>query len=194
MNSFAIEYRKLFLLLINLLPKAFEFTIFFKESMKLYHGSNQIINNPDLSKGRKFLDFGSGFYLSAERKQAENRALSAKLFFECGQPVVNIFEYNDSANDLKILHFKSADIAWLDFVLANRNGDPVAQYDIVIGPTANDKTILVIDQYMQGMFDNLENPKEFVIRLFQPEKLDIQYLFATGNALKHLVFVEAFEL
>jgi len=40
--------------------------------MKLYHGSNQIIRHPDLLKGRKFLDFGNGFYLSDEKKQAEN--------------------------------------------------------------------------------------------------------------------------
>jgi hypothetical protein len=162
--------------------------------MKLYHGSNQIIKKPDLSKGRKFLDFGNGFYLSTKKKQAENRAMSAKLFFECGKSTINVFEFNDSANDLNVLHFKTADIVWLDFVLANRKGVSTAQYDIVIGPTANDKTILVIDQYMQGMFDNLENPKEFVIRLFQPEKLDIQYLFATEDALKYLVFTEAFEL
>ena len=45
--------------------------------MKLYHGSNQVIKTPDLSKGRKFLDFGNGFYLSASHKQAENRARSA---------------------------------------------------------------------------------------------------------------------
>jgi len=162
--------------------------------MKLYHGSNQVIKNPDLSKGRKFLDFGSGFYLSVGKKQAENRAKSARLFYECGIPTLNIFDFNESASNLKILQFKKADIAWLDFVLANRKGEPTAQYDIVTGPTANDKTILTIDQYMQGMFDHLENPKEFVIQLFQPEKLDTQYLFATENALKHLIFAEAFEL
>jgi len=162
--------------------------------MNLYHGSNQTIKNPDLSKGRKFLDFGCGFYLSVGRKQAENRAKSARLFFECGVPTLNIFDFNDSSSSLKKLQFKTADIAWLDFVLANRKGEQTEQYDIVIGPTANDQTILTIDQYMQGMFDHLENPKETVIRLFQPEKLDTQYLFATENALKHLTFVEAIEL
>jgi hypothetical protein len=35
--------------------------------MKLYHGSNQIIERPDLSKGRSFLDFGRGFYLASEK-------------------------------------------------------------------------------------------------------------------------------
>ena len=162
--------------------------------MKLYHGSNQIIKNPDLTKSRKFLDFGSGFYLSTAEKQAENRAKSAKIFFESGTPTINIFEYNGSALNLHVLQFQGADISWLDFIIANRSGESVSQYDIIIGPTADDKTILIIDQYMQGMYNNMENPKEIVIKLLQPEKLEIQYLFSTDNALNALSFIEAYEL
>ena len=162
--------------------------------MKLYHGSNQVIKTPDLGKGRKFLDFGSGFCLSTGKKQAENRAKSAKLFFESGIPTINIYEYNNSSNNLNILQFPSADIDWLDFVIANRKGESISQYDIVIGPTANDKTILTIDQYMQGMYDHMDNPKQIVIQLLQPEKIETQYLFATENALMHLSFFEAYEL
>ena len=161
--------------------------------MKLYHGSNQVIQFPDLGKSRKFLDFGSGFYLSLSVKQAENRAKSARLFFEFGIPTVNVFDYN-LADGLNVLRFENADVAWLDFVLANRKGEPVAQYDIIIGPTANDKTILTIDQYLQGMYDHLENPKQMVIQLLQPEKLETQYLFASQNALVHLAYSESYEL
>jgi len=162
--------------------------------MKLYHGSNQIIKSPDLNKSRKYLDFGSGFYLSTVKKQAENRALSAKIFFNIGIPTVNIYEYNDSNNNLNIMFFNTADINWLDFVIANRRGESVNHYDIIIGPTANDKTILTIDQYMQGIFDHLENPKEMVIKMLLPEKLDTQYLFATKKALGYLNFIETYEI
>ena len=162
--------------------------------MLLYHGSNQIIKTPNLNKGRKFLDFGSGFYLSTGVKQAENRARSAKLFFDAGSPVINIYEFDEAVVNLNIHKFKSADIPWLDFVIANRKGAPASQYDIVIGPTANDKTILTIDQYMQGMYDHLENPKEIVIQLLQPEKLETQYLFATERAISTISFKEACEL
>ncbi|MDR0683311.1 MAG: DUF3990 domain-containing protein [Dysgonamonadaceae bacterium] len=73
--------------------------------MKLYHGSNQIIRQPHLSKRRKFLDFGSGFYLSDDKRQAENRAKSAVLFFEEGLPTVNVFEWDkEKIVDLKVLH------------------------------------------------------------------------------------------
>lgn len=38
--------------------------------MKLYHGSNQLIENIDLLKGRKYKDFGQGFYTTHLREQA----------------------------------------------------------------------------------------------------------------------------
>ena len=88
-----------------------------------------------MSKGRKFLDFGSGFYLSDEISQAENRAKSAVLFFEEGQPTVSVFDWKkEQITDLNILHFPTANIEWLDFVLANRIGEVSEnKHDIVIG-------------------------------------------------------------
>jgi hypothetical protein len=164
--------------------------------MKLFHGSNQIIKKPDLSKGRKFLDFGSGFYLSDEKNQAENRAKSAVAFFENGISTVNVYEWEkEKIVNLNALHFPTANIEWLDFVLSNRKSEIIEnQYDIIIGATANDKTVLVIDQYMAGEFAHLKNPKEFVIQLFQPEKLATQYLFATEKSLKYLHFTDSYTL
>jgi hypothetical protein len=164
--------------------------------MELYHGSNQIITQPDLLKGRKLLDFGRGFYLSEEQKQAGNRAKLAILFFQGGQPTINVFVWDsENSADLNVLHFPSANIEWLDFVLANRNGKiSENKYDVVVGPTANDKTILTIDQYMAGTFDHLPNQKELVIQLFQPEKLATQYLFVTEKSLKNLHFINSYTL
>lgn len=42
--------------------------------MRLYHGSNVMIEQPDLSYSKPFKDFGRGFYLSPIREQAEERA------------------------------------------------------------------------------------------------------------------------
>ena len=39
--------------------------------MKLYHGSNVEIDVIDLGRGRRGKDFGQGFYLSADRSQAQ---------------------------------------------------------------------------------------------------------------------------
>ena len=42
--------------------------------MKQYHGSNVSIETIDLKRGRKGKDFGQGFYLSADRNQAQMMA------------------------------------------------------------------------------------------------------------------------
>ena len=40
--------------------------------MILYHGSNVSIETVDLSKSKRYKDFGQAFYLSAERASNEN--------------------------------------------------------------------------------------------------------------------------
>jgi hypothetical protein len=164
--------------------------------MKLYHGSNQIIRQPDLSKGRRFLDFGNGFYLSDEKHQVENRAKSAVKFLKDGLPTINVYEFDNRKTDnLSILSFSTANIEWLDFVMKNRKGEKInAVYDIVIGPTADDNTILVIDQYMAGLFNHLPRPKMMVLELLQPEKLATQYMFATSKSLEYLHYHEHYLL
>lgn len=52
--------------------------------MILYHGSNQIIEQIDLSKGRKGKDFGQGFYLSDSFEQAKLMAENTVARMECG--------------------------------------------------------------------------------------------------------------
>ena len=42
--------------------------------MKLYHGTNTDFNHIDIDKSKPNKDFGRGFYLSADYKQAQNMA------------------------------------------------------------------------------------------------------------------------
>ena len=42
--------------------------------MILYHGSNVEVIVPDLLKSKPYKDFGQGFYLSADKKQAMRMA------------------------------------------------------------------------------------------------------------------------
>ena len=44
--------------------------------MLLYHGSNMIIEDIDLTKSRPYKDFGRAFYLSDDRSQAEKWLIS----------------------------------------------------------------------------------------------------------------------
>lgn len=44
--------------------------------MRLYHGSNMMIENIDLSKCKSYKDFGRGFYLTEIKEQAEKMSSS----------------------------------------------------------------------------------------------------------------------
>lgn len=46
--------------------------------MRLYHGSNQLITDIDLSKSKLHRDFGQGFYLTADYRRAVNMAMRTK--------------------------------------------------------------------------------------------------------------------
>lgn len=43
--------------------------------MRLYHGSNVMIDRIDFTKSHPFKDFGCGFYLTDNPKHARNRLL-----------------------------------------------------------------------------------------------------------------------
>lgn len=156
--------------------------------MKLYHGSNLEIKNPQILESDRKLDFGTGFYLTSSYEQAEKWAiLTAKRRCE-GKPVISVFEYEDNKNsELNILKFENADIEWLRFVSGNRNNQPIRNYyDIIIGPVANDKTMPVISLYFTGVYSEEETIKRLL-----PQKLQDQFVFKTEKALKQLNYVEA---
>ena len=49
--------------------------------MLLYHGSNILIENIDLTKCRNFKDFGRGFYLTTLLSQAKQMAIRTSARF-----------------------------------------------------------------------------------------------------------------
>lgn len=153
--------------------------------MKLYHGSNMTVEKPEIQDGLRALDFGAGFYLTSSRTQAEKWAKSVARRRKSGQAILNTFELKpEEMEKLRVLRFDSADARWLDFVVANRKEQmSVIAYDIVIGPVANDSTLPVIDDYMDGVYTK----EEAVVRLM-PQNLTDQYAFLTAEALELLHF------
>lgn len=78
--------------------------------MILYHGSNIDIEIIDLSKSKPYKDFGRGFYLSADKKQAMRMAEQRTSIELSGKPIVNQFSFDESAltdGSLKVLLFES---------------------------------------------------------------------------------------
>lgn len=150
----------------------------------LYHGSNVTVDMPKILPNLRALDFGGGFYLTSSYAQAERWA---KVIFKRrqeGQPIVNIYTFDDErAIALNVLQFKDANADWLEFVVNNRKALKVFDYDVVVGPVANDATLPVIDDYMDGRYT-----QEEAVRRLLPQNLTDQYAFCSEVSLGYLTY------
>lgn len=150
----------------------------------LYHGSNVAVDIPKILPKLRALDFGCGFYLTSSYAQAERWA---KVIFkrrQAGQPIVNIYSFDDELSiALNVLQFKDANADWLEFVVNNRKALQVFDYDIVVGPVANDATLPVIDDYMDGRYT-----QEEAVRRLLPQNLTDQYAFCSEISLGYLTY------
>lgn len=152
--------------------------------MILYHGSNMVIDNIDLSKSKPNKDFGQGFYLSENEGQAIEMA-TFKAMQLGGDAVVTMFEFDPAileGDSLRIKIFKEYSEEWADFIFANRDGNPVETYDIVYGPIANDKIGLQIRKLKDGSIDK----EEFLNRLKYMNGITYQFFFGSEDAIQHL--------
>lgn len=155
--------------------------------MKLYHGSTEDITKIDLSKSKPNKDFGRGFYLSAEKEQADKLA-EYKAFQFGGEPTLNVFEFDErklSDSSIEVLKFDGYSKEWADFVFANRNsktGESIHNYDIVVGPIANDRVGVQVRRYMEHEI-SLET---FLENLKYMKGVTFQYFFGTETAINLL--------
>lgn len=154
--------------------------------MTLYHGTNADINHIDLTKGLQYKDFGKGFYVTPNRPTAIRMAQKRARLFG-GTPTLITYELDETAlhSDLKVKIFpEKACVEWLLFIDANRdrkNSMPIHDYDIVIGPIANDGVVLQLTNFREGIY----SPEEAAL-LLQDKYLDQQYYFGTEHALRFL--------
>ena len=128
--------------------------------MVLYHGTNQIIREIDLSKGKLRTDFGKGFYLGSNLGVAREWAKGRASF--SGAPIVMRYNLDRSVfNDVNVnpCKFDTPTVEWLNFVRDNRRRndkgikapEPRHAYGIVSGAIANDKVNFVVDDYIKGL-------------------------------------------
>lgn len=166
--------------------------------MRLYHGSNTKINSINLAMCRPYKDFGTGFYLTDIKEQAEKMAIRVSKIYG-GNPIVNIFEIPDDFRDITILNIKDFGLQtteeWAKFVMNNRNRkfDDIKnmlcnrdnKYDIVIGPVADDNMALLFRQYENEIIDFSALIKGLIYK-----KVSSQYSFHTQRSIKLLKRVE----
>lgn len=151
--------------------------------MKLYHGSNIEVKEPKIIKSDRRLDFGTGFYLTTSYEQAERWAELTTARRGVGRETITVFEFDETEIDsLNVLSFQQPDKDWLKYAANNRNNENASDdYDIVIGPVANDRTAPVIIAYFAGIYDEEETIKRLL-----PQKLKDQYAFKTSASLNCL--------
>lgn len=155
--------------------------------MKLYHGTVYDITEIDLSKSNSAKDFGKGFYLSPDKLQAERWAVFKSIQLN-GTPKVYEFEFNECMlenNELSVKRFDKYTEEWAEFIFANRknlSAQNIHNYDIVIGPIANDKVGAQIRNYVEGNISF----ELFMERLKYMKGITFQYFFGTEKAIKYL--------
>jgi hypothetical protein len=154
--------------------------------MKLYHGSNMIVQQPELIVQNRFLDFGFGFYTTTNKMQAVGFANKVIKRRKNGKPIVNIYDFDEkkASENLQILKFDFANEAWLDFVSMNRAGEYKSnQYDVIIGAVADDDIYRTFALYTEGLLT-----REQTLENLKIKKLYDQVVFATDKALEYLLF------
>ncbi len=156
--------------------------------MKLYHGSNVPVEVPNLRFSKPDKDFGRGFYLSADRRQAIEMAKQKLNQIKSGSIYISTFLFDEvllHTNELKVKIFDDYSEEWADFVLANRmqgSKQAVHNFDIVYGPIADDGVTYQLRRYMGGVI----SLQRLVEELHYAKGITFQYYFGTDKALKTL--------
>jgi len=168
----------------------------------LYHGTIYDFSSVDVTMGKSYKDFGRGFYATAVYSHAKNIAfrnckIEESRFERSGnRKTLPMFIYTyefslESAEKLNVKIFERADKNWLKFIILNRtHGEHMHNYDIVIGPTANDNTraaLRTVTNMANGTILS-DAAMDFLIATLEPENLPTQYYFGTQKAVELLKF------
>jgi len=155
--------------------------------MTVYHGSTIVVETPQILQSERMLDFGAGFYTTANKEQAIRWAERVSVRRKASEQIITEYEIDLMAAEktLSIIRFDKPDESWLDFVCANRSGRmPDKPYDMVFGPVADDMVYTVVQFYENGIYD-----KEEAIKRLKVENLYNQVLFHTESALQFCRYI-----
>lgn len=151
------------------------------EHKTIYHGNYMVIEFPEIRKYRFTKDFSWGFYCTQIKEHAE------KWSSKFNTSIINVYE----VKGIELLNIKKFDDyteEWLDFVVDCRSGK-IHDYDVVMGPMADDKIYDYIDAYGHGQ---MNKQKFFDLMKFKYPTHQIS--FHTIKALDHINFIESYEI
>lgn len=123
--------------------------------MRLYHGSYVEVSTPNVMFGRKYVDFGQGFYLTRLRGQVGKWAKLLAGRKPDRVPVLNVYVLDETAirnSGFRYKVFEKYDLEWLYYVVDCRNGGRLQRdYDMVEGGVANDNVIDTVEDFENGV-------------------------------------------
>ncbi len=156
--------------------------------MILYHGSNMRVTTPEIKLSKPYKDFGQGFYLSADRRQAYELACAKVDQMKIGEATVNEFLFDEdvlTSEEFRVRIFADYSEEWAKFVLMNRDekiDQPSHDYDIVYGPIADDGVNYQLRRFRGGVI----SLQRLIEELKYAKGITFQYFFGTERALKKL--------
>lgn len=166
----------------------------------LYHGTIDEIESVKVTVGRDRKDFGKGFYIALSKNQAIGmmhkkyreaiRRSRNKRETDFQEYLYEIQLKQEKLKGLNIKYFQNADIEWLDFVLMCRKGGTPHQYDLVIGPTADDDTTLCLKAYQDGLYGKVDSieAKRILLNNLETENLGQQYFIGKQEVADLLIY------
>ncbi len=156
--------------------------------MKVYHSSPVEVKKPDTRHSRAYLDFGPGFYVTTLKEQAEKYA--GRFLRRGSNAWLNVYDFRYDEASWNVLRFERYDKQWLDYVLKCRQGEPVPEYDLVIGGIADDKVFRTLDLYFAGDITETEALSRLVY-----ERPNMQLCIRSEQMLERcLTFIESVKL
>lgn len=163
----------------------------------LYHGTIDAIARIDVSRGRLRKDFGQGFYMAIDLDQAIGmmhkkfretvRRSRGRSELGLSRHLYRIVLNLEAKPELAVKVFPVADMEWLEFILANRRAKThrAHDYDVVIGPTADDDTVASLHNYWDVVYgpEGSDVAKTALLSALEVDNLGVQCCLCTQRAV-----------
>lgn len=133
-----------------------------EKELIIYHGSQQIVEKPQYGVGKKYNDYGQGFYCTENLELAKEWACPVKKDGYSNKYLLHM-------EGLRILHLTQGEfniLNWLAVLLANRKFD-------ITSPIGN-------------------NAREFILSRFMPDMMDVDVMIGYRADDSYFSFAEDF--
>jgi len=147
----------------------------------IYHATYMEKEFPEIRKSRFTKDFSWGFYCTEIQEQAEQQAS------KFNESIVNVYRLRN-IKYLNVKIFSDYSEEWLQFIVSCRNGQ-THEYDVVIGPRADDTIYDYIEAYTQEKM----NQQRF-FNLMKSQYPAHQISLHTIKSLVHLDFIRSYSV